>query len=175
LVKKHLNSEKLCLHKRSENEAGDKVKIFDYLKENTDKIFLDSTNNFLLALPTMPFRNSTHINEAIQQYEALEKPIFSAVEYDFSVSFAFSNNIDGTWNPLLDDSPMVTGNTRSQDQVEYFHPNGAIYIRSVDDLRHDGLNTLYDNAAPYFMRLCDSIDIDDEDDFEFAEIMANKI
>jgi len=174
LVKTYLPSDKLCLHKRTADDAGDKVKIFDYLKANPTNIFSNSHQYFLLALPTMPFRSSKNINDAVELHKTLNKPIFSAVEYDFSVAFAFSKNDDESWEPLLKESPMVTGNTRSQDQVEYFHPNGAIYIRAISDLVGDELNTLYDGAIPYFMNSNDSVDIDNEEDFRLAEIMVER-
>ena len=66
---------------------------------------------------------------------------------------------------------MLTGNTRSQNQVETFHPNGAIYLRHITDLANRGLHTLYDDAIPYLMSRNESIDIDSEADFQLAEAL----
>jgi N-acylneuraminate cytidylyltransferase/CMP-N,N'-diacetyllegionaminic acid synthase len=173
LVRRCLPSDKLCLHKRSAEEAGDKVKIFDYLKNNANEIFPEAAENFLLALPTMPFRSSKHISEAVRQYKTLNKPVFSAVEYDFSIAFAFSCEDNGSWTPLFDESPMVNGNTRSQDQIKAYHPNGALYIRPIRDLKNDSLKTLYAEAIPYLMDKVGSVDIDTEEDFIFAEAIVN--
>ncbi|MGJ8645379.1 MAG: acylneuraminate cytidylyltransferase family protein [Marinomonas colpomeniae] len=170
LAKKYISSDKLTLDDRSEEEAGDKVKIFDYLKNSVDKIFGDRQGNFLMALPTMPLRTYQDVDNAISLSERLSKPVFSAVEYDFAVSFSFTT--DGTsWEPVLKSSPMITGNTRSQDQVPMFHPNGAIYIRPINSLRSSSLKTIYDNGAPYIMSKDRSVDIDNAIDFKIAEIL----
>lgn len=167
----HIGTDKLILDKRSADEAGDKVKIFDYLVGARDKIFRDGYDDFVMGLPTGPFRNARHVEEAITLFRETGKPVFSAVEYDFHISFAFYKTDDGSWQPLRDDSPMITGNTRSQDQRAAYHPNGAIYVRSVKDLAQPGLITLYDNAVPYLMDRKYSIDIDDDNDFRVAAAM----
>lgn len=170
LAKSYIDSDKLILDDRSEEEAGDKVKIFDYLKTSVDKIFSDRKGNFLMALPTMPLRTSEDVDKAILLSEELNKPVFSAVEYDFAVSFSFTT--DGTsWSPVLANSPMLTGNTRSQDQMPMYHPNGAIYIRPIDSLRSSQLKTIYDDGAPYIMDRERSVDIDNAVDFKIAEIL----
>lgn len=170
LARKYIDSEKLVLDLRTGDEAGDNVKIFDYLKNSAQKIFPSQEGNFILCLPTMPLRTASHIEDAILLAEKNGKPVFSAVEYDFSTSFAFSLEADGAWKPSFRDSPMLTGNTRSQDQVQTYHPNGAIYIRSISDLADAELTTLYQGALPYIMDRAVSVDIDTLEDFRLAEI-----
>ncbi|WP_416687631.1 acylneuraminate cytidylyltransferase family protein [Candidatus Pseudothioglobus sp. Uisw_041] len=167
IVKEYIKSDKLILDFRSSEEAGDSVKIFDYLKNENKKIFDNRDGVFILALPTAPFRTTAHINEAIDLYETLGKPVFSAVQYGFSISFAFTQS-DNNWQAVFEDSPMITGNTRSQDQAEIYHPNGAIYLRPINDLRSNELTTLYEGAIPYIMSDIDSADIDNEIDFMVA-------
>jgi len=170
LAKSHIQSDKLVLDFRSHDNAGNKVKIFDYLKNNYQNIF-GSDDVFLMGLPTVPLRNHRHVNEAISLFEKKKKAIFSATEYGFSIAFAFNIDDDGTWLPALEESPMLTGNTRSQDQKTAYHPNGAIYIRDVSDLSKPSLLTLYHDALPYLMRREDSVDIDNEIDFLIAETL----
>jgi len=172
LAKRYINSDKLLLDDRSEEEAGDKVKIFDYLKNSVDKIFGDRKGNFLMALPTMPLRSTRDVDNAIDLSGKLDKPVFSAVEYDFAVSFSFTTD-GASWEAVLDSSPMITGNTRSQDQVPMYHPNGAIYIRPIDSLRSSSLKTIYDNGAPYIMSRDKSVDIDNSVDFKIAEFLMS--
>ncbi|NIQ14884.1 MAG: hypothetical protein GTO02_10970, partial [Candidatus Dadabacteria bacterium] len=90
------------------------------------------------------------------------------------ISFAFTLNEDKSWSPLIEDNPMITGNTRSQNQQVTYHPNGAIYIRNISDLADQKLMTLYTNAKPLVMSNLDSIDIDNEIDFRLAEALINK-
>lgn len=172
LAQQYIKSDKLVLDDRSAEEAGDKVKIFNYLKDSVNKIFGDRKGNFLMALPTMPLRNSRDVDAAIALQQKLDKPVFSAVEYDFAVTFAFTSGGE-SWQPVLENSPMITGNTRSQDQVPMFHPNGAIYIRPIDSLRSADLKTIYDDGAPYIMDRSRSVDIDNEIDFRIAEILMS--
>jgi CMP-N-acetylneuraminic acid synthetase len=167
-AKKYLKSEKLSLDFRAPDEAGDTVKIFDYLKDKRNKLFGDRSGAFILALLTVPLRRAEHVDEAIALFEASGKPVFSATNYGFPISFAFRMPESGTWEPVFPDSPMVTGNTRSQNQQESYHPNGAIYVRAIDDLAQPDLMTLYTDAVPYLMGRTDSVDIDGEVDFKIA-------
>jgi CMP-N,N'-diacetyllegionaminic acid synthase len=171
LARDHLGSDKLSLDFREPDEAGDKVKIFDYLKEKREKIFGVRDGAFILALPTAPLRKSIHVDGAISLYEEKGRPVFSATSYDFAVSFAFHVDNSDHWSTVFETNPMLTGNTRSQDQQETYHPNGAIYVRSIDDLDNEGLQTLYSEAVPYLMDRRDSIDIDNEIDFKIAEVL----
>jgi CMP-N,N'-diacetyllegionaminic acid synthase len=170
-ARKYLNSDKLSLDFRAPDEAGDTVKIFDYLKDKRSKLFGDRSGAFILALPTVPLRRVKHVDEAIALFEASGKPVFSATNYGFPISFAFRTPVGGAWEPVFPDSPMVTGNTRSQDQQEAFRPNGAIYIRAIEDLSVGALQTLYTDALPYLMNRNDSVDIDSEVDFKMASAL----
>jgi len=174
LAKSYIKSDKLTLNFRSHEQAGDKVKIFDYLKDNYQSIFDDNKDVFLMGLPTVPLRNCLHVNEAILLFEKNRKAVFSATNYGFPVAFAFNLDNDESWLPVSEDSPMLTGNTRSQDQKVAYHPNGAIYIRDVMDLSKSNLCTLYNEALPYLMSREDSVDIDNEIDFIVAEAILGK-
>jgi len=173
LANNYFNSPKLVLDDRSEEEAGDKVKIFDYLKSSADKIFGDRSGQFLMALPTMPLRTFEHVNEAIELSSSLGRGVFSAVEYDFAISFAFTAESGDEWKPVFEGSPMLTGNTRSQDQITAYHPNGAIYLREIADLRQSQLKTIYQGCAPYIMDKAKSVDIDTIEDFKLAEALLS--
>jgi len=173
LAVRHLGQEKLVLDFRAPEEAGDQVKIFDYLKNARDKIFGTKYTTFAMGLPTVPFRGSNHVEAAIALHRQRGKPVFSAVEYGFPVSFAFNMEPDGDWRSVSAGNPMETGNTRSQDQRPAYHPNGAIYVRAVADLADPNLKTLYDGAAPYLMDRKFSVDIDNEADFVVAAAMVS--
>lgn len=170
LATKHVPNEKLKFDLRDREDASDKMKIFDYLLFKKHKIFKDTVEeNFILALPTAPLRNTDHLNEAIKMFENSKKPVFSATEYEFPLSFAFTVNKNREWKPIFKDSPMITGNTRSQDNLVNYRPNGAIYVRKISDLQTQKLNTLYENAIPYLMDRDFSIDLDNEIDFKIVE------
>lgn len=173
LAKEYISPDKLILDYRSPVEAGDKVKIFDYLKNERSKIFGGRDGSFVLALPTVPLRKSIHIDEAIARYEEKKQAVFSATEYNFPVSFAFNVSNNGSWAPVFNDNPMITGNTRSQDQQKSYRPNGAIYVRSIKDLENENLQTLYYEAVPYLMDQKYSVDVDGEIDFHIAAALMH--
>ncbi len=173
LVTSYISSPKLELNLRTADDAGDKVKIFDYLKQSYEQIFENLDDVFLMGLPTVPLRTSLHVKDAIELFEQKEKAAFSATEYGFPVSFSFYQKDDSSWEASSPNSPMISGNTRSQDQRPAYHPNGAIYIRKVSDFSNNQLKTLYIDAIPYLMERIDSVDIDNEVDFVIAEALLN--
>lgn len=175
LVSQYIQSDKLTLSLRTAEEAGDKVKIFDYIKSNFRTIFPFDTTHFLLALPTMPLREHTHINEAIELSLDKDLGVFSAVEYDAPISFAFYQSDDTHWEAAFESCPMNTGNTRSQDQKTAYHPNGAIYYLPLSSLENEHLMSFYQGATPYIMDRKQSVDIDTETDFRMAEILLNEL
>ena len=60
------------------------MKIFDYLLFKKHKIFKDTVEeNFILALPTAPLRNTDHLNEAIKMFENSKKPVFLLPNMNF--------------------------------------------------------------------------------------------
>ncbi len=177
VISKYIDSKDLKFHLRSSEEAGDKVKIFDYVKAHINN-FVSEGDSFALGLPTAPLRNSNHVKESMDMFIDYQLSIFSAVEYDFSVQFAFSCTdylkTGKRWEPLLGSkSPMISGNTRSQDQKSYYHPNGAIYILKPEDIKGKA-KTFYENGIPYIMDRNFSIDIDTQIDFEIAESILRR-
>ena len=69
---------------------------------------------------------------------------------------------------------MITGQTRSQDQEKFFHPNGAIYIIKPEELKNN-LKTFYINSIPYIMEKKYSTDIDNKIDLNINRILNNVI
>ncbi len=173
LARRHLGEDKLILDYRNPEEAGDKVKIFDYIKGARTKIFGSDVTAFAMGLPTVPFRSAKHVEGALALYRERRRPVFSATEYGFPVSFAFNIEPDGEWRTAGAGNPMETGNTRSQDQRPAYHPNGAIYVRAVADLADPALKTFYQGALPYVMDRKFSVDIDNEADFVIATAMVS--
>lgn len=172
-VSHYISDERLLFHQRSREQAGDSVKIFDYIK-NTYREFSANGDLFAMGLPTAPLRTSEHVSEALHLALHHSRPVFSACEYSFPVSFAFrlsesSDSFNSGWEALLPTaSPMCTGNTRSQDQAACYHPNGAIYILPEAD-KLSTMKTFYTGALPYIMNSSSSVDIDNELDFLIAE------
>jgi len=73
---------------------------------------------------------------------------------------------------LCFDSPMLTGNTRSQDQVNYFHPTGTI-----STIQFGGSaslpNTLYTGAKFLPISRFENLDIDTSEDLLLTRLVAS--
>ena len=150
LKKDKLNYHDIIFDKRDVKYSKTKSKIFDYLKFDFIKKF-DLKNEDLLVqmLPTCPLRSIETIKRAINYSIKTKKNCFSASEYDFHLSFGFS--IKGkNWKPVFKNSPMVTGNTQSQSQKNFYHPNPAINCLYVKSLKKNS-QSIYRNALPFLI------------------------
>ena len=65
-------------------------------------------------------------------------------------------------------------NKEIQDLEKYYRLNGAIYICKTDKLLENKSFFLKDNIFAYIMDKKNSIDIDEEIDFEIAKVLINK-
>jgi CMP-N,N'-diacetyllegionaminic acid synthase len=160
-----------CVHRPIEY-GGDHVKVYDEVKRLINNGAI-STDWYLLGLPTCPMRNHIIVENMLSQWDVDQRPVFSAVEYDFPTQFAFQlSGNSKSWNALNENSPMLTGNTRSQDIPKTYRPNGAMYLQKLSNIEN---NTFYINADVYLMDLIDSVDVDTELDFLICEhIMHSK-
>jgi len=157
--------------KRPATHATDNTKIYDELLRLSESGLINDSW-FMLCLPTAPLRSHEVINKILKLWKQNKTPMFSACEYSFPVQFAFDIDIEGLWKPCFKNSPMITGQTRSQDIPKRYRPNGAIYIQKICNLK--AKKTLYSDAKPFVMNQIDSIDIDSQLDFDFAELILNK-
>jgi CMP-N,N'-diacetyllegionaminic acid synthase len=122
-----------------------------------------------LMLPTCPFRSHQHI---IDGFKLLIKNIDSVISvtpfsFPYEMSLIYKENTD-TLKTFFDPSPLITGNTRSQDQRVYYHPNGGFYISWLSSLRKYG-NFFAGKMKGYTMENINSHDIDTAIDFDIAE------
>ena len=170
LVKNY--KKELLIDLRQKSQATNESKIFDYLKsELLQKFRFDDEDLIVQLLPTCPLRREKHIDEAVTLSSESKTGVFAACEYDFHVTFAFEPKSNGNWVPLIEDSPMVTGNTQSQSQKKYMHTNGSINCLPVSLLKKNK-KSIYQGCKYYIMDRNSSIDIDDHNDFILAEIIS---
>lgn len=111
---------------RSPEHATATARVFDYYLDEWNRELGMSEDDLLVSLlPTAPLRSRSTTESALSLAQSSGRAVFTAVEYEFPVSFAFTYRPGGEWAPAFSDSPMITGITRSQDQKVYLHPNGA--------------------------------------------------
>jgi CMP-N,N'-diacetyllegionaminic acid synthase len=164
----HEYGDSVVIEKRPEYYASDTTKVHDEVVRLSETNVID-TDWFMLCLPTAPLRSHDTVASLLQAWEVDYHARFSASSYGFPIQFAFDIDADGAWEPIADDSPMLTGNTRSQDIPTRYRPNGAIYLQRTDRLRKD--KTFYIDAKPFLISEIESTDVDTEIDFKFAEIL----
>ena len=74
---------------------------------------------------------------------------------------------------VLSPSPLVTGNTRSQDFEKYYRVNGGFYIAWMKKFRQVE-NFFQGQVKGYLMEKLNSIDIDHKIDLEYANMLLKK-
>lgn len=148
--------------------AGTIDVIFEVLHEyeNLERYY----DNIVLLQPTSPLRTARNIDEAFKLfYEKSADSVVSVCECEHSPLLC---------NTLPEDLNMSKfiryGNkVRRQDFPTYYRLNGAIYISKVSILREK--RSFYgENSYAYIMEQSESIDIDTELDFEYAQILMKR-
>ena len=174
LKKDKLNYKNLVFDKRDIIHSATKSKIFDYLKLDLLKKFNLKNNDLLVQmLPTCPLRKISTIRKIVSLALRIKKNIFSVSEYNFHVSFAITLN-KLKWKPLFENSPFKTGNTQSQTQKIFYHPNGVINCLYVGRLSKKS-KSIYENAVPVIVSSKESYDLDTPDDlFMIQKLLKNK-
>jgi CMP-N-acetylneuraminic acid synthetase len=126
-----------------------------------------------IMLPTCPFRKPEHIREGFRLLEEEVDAVISVSEYDFPWEMALDLNAGGDMSPAVEPSPLITGNTRSQDRRRVYHPNGAFYIGRWDIVERDG-NFFKGRLRGVPMDPYHSADIDEAIDFKIAELLLSE-
>ena len=163
-----LNYTNLVFDKRSISHSNKKSKIFDYLKNDLIKKFNLKKNDLLVQmLPTCPLRSIKTIQKAINFSLTTNKNCFTVSEYDFHISFSLKI-YKKKWSAVFKNSPMLTGNTQSQTQKKYYHPNGVINCLFVK-FRNQKSKSIYKDALPLVIPRIEAFDIDTEEDLKIIK------
>jgi CMP-N,N'-diacetyllegionaminic acid synthase len=144
------------------------IHALDWL-ENNEKIFFDYV---VLLQPTSPFRTGDYIDKTIDMIlkEKTADCLVSTKKIDKRLYLIKSINTKGYLTDFL-----VQYNTKRKcsNIPKLVVPNGAIYIIKVDILKQ--FKTFYPPKTITFeMDTISSLDIDTKEDFELAQLVANK-
>ncbi len=156
--------------KRPDALATDTSSTFDAIEHTVENY--KEYDYIVLLQPTSPLRTTVHINEAIELLVAKgADAIVSVTQMEHSP----------LWSNTLDENDSMVHfirdeikNKRSQDLEIYYRLNGAIYICQKDKLLREKCFFIEDNIFSYKMNKDDSIDIDEEIDFELAKLHMEK-
>ncbi|EHF4930727.1 pseudaminic acid cytidylyltransferase [Enterobacter hormaechei] len=130
--------------------------------QDVEKVSIDT---ICLLQPTSPLRTTTHIKEAFALYkEKKAKSVISVCKVEHSIQLC--NKLSDTLS--MEGFIKPENNIRSQEHAVYYRLNGAIYI--FDKIHFKDISKIYDkNSYAYIMNRTSSIDIDEKEDFIFAE------
>ncbi|MBL0509949.1 acylneuraminate cytidylyltransferase family protein [Aeromonas caviae] len=119
--------------------------------------------------PTSPLRTAYHIKEAFSLYKKKKaNAIVSVCELEHP--YQFCNKLDPSLS--LDNFLNQKNNKRTQELERYYRLNGAIYLFDREFVGKQ--SELYGpNSFAYIMNSRDSVDIDNEFDFEFASFLMS--
>jgi len=135
----------------------------EHIEENFDYI--------VLLQPTSPLRTSIHIDEAIELLISKNaNAVISVGEMEHSPLWSNTLNETNSMEGFFDENVYK----RSQELPTYYRLNGAIYICDISELIKTRTYFLENNIFAYKMSRESSVDIDDEIDFKFAELLFDK-
>ncbi|VXD10673.1 cytidylyltransferase domain-containing protein [Marinoscillum sp. 108] len=162
--------------KREAEMATDKRKVIDLIKDIAERDEVKNTFDTIgLFLPTCPFRTARHIKEGFALLTREDYSVVSITDMSDPVQLTLSMNDENLINPeaVLSPSPLVTGQTRSQDFEKIYRVNGGFYIAWLDKFRQKA-NFFDGRVKGYYIDKLHSVDIDYELDFEWAEYLLRK-
>jgi len=149
---------------RGENLSNDNASTYLVIEDLLRRI--DETfEYFVLLQPTSPMRTRTHVLEAIQNFEEKYE------EFDFLVSVKEADHAKVLVNPIDEDESLKYfdtdfSNYKRQAYKDY-SPNGAIFI-AKNEAYLEQKHFFGAKSMAYKMCKLDSIDIDDELDYQMA-------
>lgn len=159
---------------RSQATATDKASSWDVVREALDRYeqIGKTFDMFTLLQPTAPLRKTEDIQKAYQLYlEKNANAVVSVCEVDHSPLWCNTLPED---NSLCNFISEEVSNLPRQELKTFYRINGGIYMVKVDYFK-DNVSIYVKDCFAYLMDKERSIDIDDELDFQFAEvIMASR-
>lgn len=150
--------------------ATDTANSRDVLLHAIEQFTLKQEPDVIILLqPTSPFRDETHIKEALKLYNTDLDMVVSVKETNANPYYVlFEEDSKGFL------TKSKNGNfTRRQDCPKVWEYNGAIYIINTKSLKIKNIND-FTKVVKYKMNAYDSVDIDEEIDFDFANFLMKK-
>lgn len=159
----------LKIHHRCQILAGDKATVLQVVMDIMQSLENSSQayDTITILLPTVPFRTAEHIIKGFNKLDELAEGVLSVKEYDFSWHLSMGFDENEFISPYLDDSPLTSGKTRTQDQQKIYHPNGLFYIYKWKALK-ENKSFFKGNLRAVIIDKFHSWDIDELQDFESA-------
>jgi CMP-N-acetylneuraminic acid synthetase len=161
---------------RPESLRGDTVRTVDVIEEFVERPqILDEYDNVAQMLPTCPFRIAEDIRNAYDVFHEkdCEMPVVSVTDYDFSPQHALKINTEDNTAEIREPEAYAD-TTRTQDIPDLYHPNGAIYLMSIEQFLDHG-EFFIEPLAASTMPPERSLDIDLPHEFKIADLYMSHL
>ncbi len=163
---------------RPKELCTDKSKALDVIKFYFNKLSLNKKNKgtISLLLATCPLRNFNDIKKAFSILKKNNRAhgIISITDYGFPYKMSLKMNSKLIIKPYWRNSPLITGNTRSQNHKPIYRPNGGFYIQKIKNFEQNK-NFFIGKILGYRMPLERSIDVDNLIQFKIAKYLDTVI
>jgi CMP-N-acetylneuraminic acid synthetase len=154
---------------RPQELATDQSKVIDTVIYHFEQSLGDQFDQIWLCLPTCPLRTSDDILEGQNLLSDAVDGVLSLTDYEFPPSLGLVIR-DGLVHGFDPTHPLANGNSRSQDHIGTYRPNGAFYGMWWASF-HRHRNFYRGKIRGCHMPRERSIDIDTDLDFALAEIV----
>lgn len=154
--------------------AKDTTKVLELIVQIAERDGYDEQYDSLAYfLPTCPFRKAEHIRAGYELMSPDVDGVVSITTMEDPIQLSLSRDEDTHIidpEAILSPSPLVTGQTRSQDFKTYYRPNGGFYASWIKSIRKNK-NFFKGNVKGYLMDRLHSVDIDTDLDFKWAQYL----
>ncbi|MDG1350967.1 MAG: acylneuraminate cytidylyltransferase family protein [Crocinitomicaceae bacterium] len=151
----------------AEDDSSTHDVLLNLIKQKKAEGF--SFKRVLLLQPTSPFRKSNHLKDILKLTSPNLDMVVSVKESKSNPYFnLFEENESG--NLELSKQRDVSGRQYAPKVFEY---NGSMYLMNVNSLERMKINE-FSKVKKYVMSSLDSIDLDSQIDWDFAELMIKQ-
>lgn len=125
-----------------------------------------------VLVPTCPFRNAADIENGLKLLLPDIDSVISVSPYTFPPQKGVIVDSNNLLHPVWPNSPLFSGQTRTQDQFPIYHENGVFFTcRWSSLLKNRSYYIGKVNAYIMMNKMC--VDVDDENDFEYAQFLID--
>ena len=158
---------------RPKHLAKDNSKVIDtyiyFLKRIKKNLTI---KDITILQPTSPLRKANHIDEAIKLfYKNQSSSLISVKEIEFPLEWV--KIIKKKKGKSYIKSMYSNNNLNRQKYKKYYIPNGSVFIFNTYKLIKYK-KYYFKDTTPYIMESEDSVDIDDQFDFDIAKYLMRK-
>ncbi|MEL6255797.1 MAG: acylneuraminate cytidylyltransferase family protein [Bacteroidota bacterium] len=161
-----------CPFMRPEELATDSAKAIDTYIYTLDRLMSESgidIPNFMVLQPTSPLRTANDIDEAVELFkEKKADSVISYVEEAHPIGWHKYVNDEGKLEEVQIQNQLLN----RQAHRKSYYPNGSIYVFSYELIKSG--KYFSDNSYAYIMDRFRSVDVDVQDDFDYAEFLLMK-